>query len=126
MPNRVPVNFAARLKNSREKFNLGRDELARIVHVTANTIQRWEAGNIPPTGENKKRVLLWVTLTEDPSMEQVILKMIEDGDLLALGGFFGMLAGIHGVLGMLGPGVLKELLKPDSSLMRAITTFSQQ
>jgi transcriptional regulator with XRE-family HTH domain len=125
MGKKLPENLPDVLRKTRERYGLEQEDLARLLQVTTNTLIRWENGSVQPTGDNRKRLELWVSLTEDPRVDGIILRIMEGNSsgALALGGFFGLLAGVSGMVDRMGKGLLEDMLAPDESLMVALHEF---
>lgn len=50
----VPIYTAEKIKAMREGFSLTQSALARILNVSASTVQKWEIGNKKPAGAARK------------------------------------------------------------------------
>jgi transcriptional regulator with XRE-family HTH domain len=124
MGKKLPENLPDVLRKTRDRYGLEQEDLARLLQVTTYTLVRWENESVQPTGDNRKRLELWVSLTEDPRVDGIILRIMEGGGgPLALGGFFGLLAGVSGMVDRMGKGLLEDMLAPDDSLMVALHEF---
>ena len=45
----MPNEFSAYLKRNRERLAMSQEELARYLHVTTSTLQKWEGGKRRPS-----------------------------------------------------------------------------
>lgn len=125
MPKKLPENLADIIRKSRKNFGLDQEDVARLLQVTPNTLNRWESGDAKPTGDNRKRLEFWISLVNDSKVERIIHNILKAPDgVLALGGFFGMLAGISRMVDRMGKGVLEEMVAPESTLTKAIQEYS--
>ena len=50
------MNYQKLVKAIREKMILSQDELARLLHVSFSTVNRWETGKFNPTMKMKKKL----------------------------------------------------------------------
>ncbi|GAB6059436.1 helix-turn-helix domain-containing protein [Desulfonatronum parangueonense] len=124
MQKKLPKNFPDLLRRTREKYDLELDDVARMLQVSQNTLNRWEKGIVIPTGDNRKRVELWIILANEPHVENIIHNMLkEPSGVLNLGGFFGTMAGVSNMVDRMCKGVLEGMVAPEGALMKALHEF---
>ena len=59
---RSPKTFGQELRKKRMDLGLQIKELARLVHVTSDTIINWELRNVKPSGKNLRMVKKFLKL----------------------------------------------------------------
>ncbi len=124
MAKKLPTNLPDIIRKTRKKYNLEHEDLAYLLQVSPITMIRWETGEGKPTGDNRKRLEFWISLADDHRIEEIIFNILKAQDgTLALGGFFGALNGIAGMMDRTRIGVLEGTVAPEGTLMKAFREF---
>ncbi|MBN8833773.1 MAG: hypothetical protein BGO53_08840 [Sphingobacteriales bacterium 39-19] len=68
-------NILNRLKIKREELGMNVNELARLLHVKAHNIYKWEGGTRPVDGEVYKKLESFINGIYDPCIEKGIVNL---------------------------------------------------
>lgn len=90
------MNLGSKIQKARARLGLSQTKVGALLGVSGNTVSRWEAGLLEPTGENLHRVEAFIILADTDEKAADFKKVLDSN---------GMLIGTCALsmLGALGP-----------------------